>query len=362
MTVIDPRALEVVAPNLHHRWSGVTSTIATLVPEQAKTIAIAATGPGLPGHVPQVPFARVLAAGWSRPPDGRERVWHARRNDEMIVGVLMRDVLRQPWRLVFTSAARRDHSALTRWLLRRMDGVIATSAPAATHLRVPHVVVMHGVDTARFHPAGDRAAAWAATGLPGRYGIGCFGRLRAQKGTDVFVEAMIRLLPRHPDATAVLTGLEAAEEAAFVTGLKARVAEAGLGERIRFMGLQPAEAMPGWFRTVSLQVAPMRSEGFGLTPLEAMASGTPIVATDTGAARLLIRPGETGAVVEPGDVDGLTVAIEAYLADPGRMEAHGRAARAHVEAHHRLADEVAGIRAVYEAVRGPAVASGHDAP
>ena len=348
MSLVDPRAIAVVAPNLHRRWSGVTSTIVTLVPEQARTLAIASVGPGLPDRVPRVGFPALLRAGWTPPEGLARRVWHARRNDEMIVGVVLKHLLRQPWALVFTSAARRDHSALTRWLLRRMDAVIATSAPAASHLKVAHTIVMHGVDTERFRPAADRAAAWAATGLPGARGIGCFGRLRPQKGTDLFVEAMIALLPRHPDVTAVLTGLEAAEEKPFVDGLKARVAAAGLEGRIRFLGVRPEAEMPGWFRAVSLQVAPMRSEGFGLTPLEAMASGTPIVATDTGAAKLLVREGETGAIVPPDDQSGLAAAIEAYLADPARMAAHGLAARAHVEANHTLASEIAGIRAVYD--------------
>ena len=65
---------------------------------------------------------------------------------------------------------------------------------------------MHGVDTELYAPPADRAAAFAEGGLPGRYAIGCFGRVRAQKGSDVFVEAMCRLLPRYPDFTAMMVG------------------------------------------------------------------------------------------------------------------------------------------------------------
>ena len=346
----DPASIAVIAPNLHRRWSGVTSTIVTLVPEQAKTLAIASVGPGLPDHVPKVRLRDMILAGWSPPPGLKHRIWHARRNDEMIVGVLLKHLLRQPWKLVFTSAARRDHSALTRWLLGRMDAVIATSPQAASHLKVPHTIVMHGVDTQRFHPAPDRSAAWAATGEPGSHAIGCFGRLRAQKGTDLFVAAMIRLLPHYPGFTAVLTGLEAPEETGFISKLKEDVAVAGLGERIRFLGVRPSEDMPGWFRSVTLQVAPMRWEGFGLTPLEAMASGTVIVATDAGAASLLVRDGETGRLIAPDDLEALVAAIEPYLADPDLAERHGQQARDHVMAHHTLSGEIAGIRAVYDAV------------
>ncbi len=129
--------VEIVAPNLHRRFSGVTATIVALVPEQAKSVSIASCGPNLPESVPRVRLRDVIVGGWRRPPSGRRRIWHARRNDEMILGVLLARVLRQPWKLVFTSAARRDHTALTRFLLRRMDGVIATSEYAGAHLKVP---------------------------------------------------------------------------------------------------------------------------------------------------------------------------------------------------------------------------------
>ena len=71
---------------------------------------------------------------------------------------------------------------------------------------------MHGVDTDAYAPPADRAAAFAEAKLPGRYAIGCFGRVRAQKGTDVFVEAMCRLLPRYPDFTAIIVGAVVPEQ------------------------------------------------------------------------------------------------------------------------------------------------------
>ena len=79
---------------------------------------------------------------------------------------------------------------------------------------------MHGVDTDSYAPPPDRAAAFAESGLPGRYAIGCFGRVRAQKGTDVFVEAMCRLLPRYPDFTAVIVGAVVPEQQGFANELK----------------------------------------------------------------------------------------------------------------------------------------------
>src|SRR5207253_542562 len=84
-----------------------------------------------------------------------------------------------------------------------------------------------GVDTDAYAPPSDRAAAFAEAKLPGRYAIGCFGRVRAQKGTDVFVEAMCRLLPRYPDFTAVIVGAVVPEQQDFAHGLKQQIAAPG---------------------------------------------------------------------------------------------------------------------------------------
>jgi mannosyltransferase len=344
--------IDVIAPNLHRRYSGVTSTIVALVPEQAKRVRIASVGPNLPAHVPRVRFWRVVLGGWTLPASGRPRVWHARRNDEMIVGILLRYVLLQRWKLVFTSAAQRLHSRFTRFLLRRMDAVIATSEAAASYLERPATVIPHGVDLMRLQPPAGKEQAWRESGLPGRFGVGVFGRVRHQKGTDLFIEAMIRLLPRYPDWTAVITGLEASEEETFVAGLKRRIAEAKVEHRIFMLGLRPREEMARWFQRVSLYVAPMRWEGFGLTPLEAMASGAAVIATRTGAAPLLVADGETGTLIPPNDQEAMDGALERCLADPDLAHRQGAAGRLKAVKEHDLTREAASINAVYERVRG----------
>lgn len=349
MTAADLRQIAAVAPNLHYRYSGVTASIIAIVPEQAKTLAIASVGPHLPAHVPRIAFRQILTRGWSRPPGGRKkRIWHARRNDEMLIGVALRYILRQPWILVFSSVAQRKRTGLTKWLMRRMDAIVSPSEYSAAFCEGPVDIVHHGVDTAKFSPAPDRAAAWAETGLPGKYGVGVFGRVRHQKGSDLFIEAMIRLLPAYPAWTAVVTGLMAPEEAGFIAGLKARIAEAGLENRIALLGERPQEEVPLWFRRVSLYVAPMRNEGFGLTPLEAMSSGAAVVATRTGAAPYLVAEGVTGTIVPTGDLEALVAAIEPFLADPEKAAAFGRAGREKAVAHHSIATEAAEMNAVYE--------------
>ncbi len=340
---VDTRRIEVIAPNLKRRLSGVTATIARLVPVQAGAIGIAATGPGLPADLPHIPL-------WQLPflPRDRWRVWHARRNTEMLLGLVLRHLLRRRLRLLFTSASQRRHSRYTRWLIGRMDAVVATSRRTAGYLERPATVILHGIDTARFAPPEDPAALRRRLGLPEAGPlIGCYGRIRAQKGTDAFVEAMIRLLPDHPGATALVMGRATEKHQAFLAGLKRRAAAAGLADRIRFLPEVTVDRMPEWYQALDLFVAPQRWEGFGLTPLEAMACAVPVVATRVGAFEELVAPGETGALVAPGDIAALAKAADEILRDPARPATMGRAARARVLGGFRIEDEAAALVALY---------------
>src|SRR6201991_1653404 len=221
------RDLQLIVPNLHRRYSGVTATNRMVAPKLAKRFGAAWLGPDAPDGITRMGIADLLKLWRRRTP----LIWHARRNNEMIIGVLLR-ALGWPLKLVFTSAAQRHHSWITRWLIRRMDAIIATSDISASFLKVRATVIPHGVDTDRYAPPADRAAAFAESKLPGRYAIGCFGRVRAQKGTDVFVEAMCRLLPRYPDFTGVIVGAVVPEQQGFANGLKKQIEAAGLQARV----------------------------------------------------------------------------------------------------------------------------------
>jgi mannosyltransferase len=229
-----------------------------------------------------------------------------------------------------------------------MDAVIATTQEAAGF--VPHVraVVPHGVDTDRFHPAPDRAAAWAALEAGGTRAIATIGRIRPEKGTDLFVEAMLRLLPEMPDVVALVIGRAGGRHEAFLDRLKAQVAEAGLGERIRFTGEAPADRLPELLRALSLVVQLPRYEGYGMVPLEAMASGTPFVASDAGYFRAFSAEGRTGAVVATEDAAAAAEAVRSLLSDPARHDAMALAARDVVEAQFSARAEADGIAQVYE--------------
>src|ERR1700726_1012887 len=215
--------LQLIVPNLHRRYSGVTATNRMVAPKLAKMFRAAWLGRDAPDGIARMGAADLLKLWRRRTP----LIWHARRNNEMIVGVLLRS-LGWPLKLVFTSAAQRHHTWITRWLIRRMDAIIATSDISASFLKRQATVIPHGVDTDRYAPLTNRTAAFAQTGLPGRYGIGSFGRVRAQKGSHVFVDAMCRLLPRYPDFTAILVGAITAEHLAFANDLRRRIEAAGL--------------------------------------------------------------------------------------------------------------------------------------
>jgi len=345
--IADP---DVIAPNFKRRLSGVTTTLFRVVPVQAKRLSIAALGPAIPDEIPQIRFSDVL--GLSRRPMKRPfRIWHARRNIEMLPGVVLRDLLRFPLKLVFTSASQRRHTAWSRFLIGRMDAVIAVSDYSAAYLTRPHTVVMHGIDTGVFRPATPGEPPPQVLAGPGRL-IGCFGRIRAQKGTDVFIDAMIRVLPGFPDSRAVVLGRATAEHQGFLGELKQRVAAAGLTERILFPGEVGPLETPEYYRALSLFVAPQRWEGFGVTPLEAMASGVPVVATTVGAFPKLVVEGETGSLTPPDDVDAMAAATARWLADDAARIAAGAASRDRVQAQFSLESEADGINAVYQALWG----------
>lgn len=341
------RETRVIAPNFKQRLSGVTSTIIQLVPIQRRLgVKIAAVGPGLPDSVAKLKLWQLLGLAW--PFSGRSlRVWHARRNVELVGGLLLKYLLFAPLKLVFTSASQRHHQRFTKWLIRRADAVVATSRRTAAYLEVENQVIMHGIDTARFSPARDVADQKRAMGFRGDAKlIGCFGRIRHQKGTDLFVDAMIRLLPQYPEWTAIIAGRTTVEHGTFEKELREKIAAASLTDRIVFVGEH--RDIERWYQILSLYVAPQRWEGFGLTPLEAMACGMPVVATDVGAFSELVVHDRTGVVVERDDLESLTRGIQPYLADSKRLETHGLNALNHVRENFPLEREAQQLLQLYD--------------
>ncbi|ABF63455.1 glycosyl transferase group 1 [Ruegeria sp. TM1040] len=351
MSQIDLNQIDVIAPNFKKRYSGVTSTVIRLVPIQAREIAICAAAPDLPAEVPQVKPGALWTMARKGPSGAR--VWHARRNNEMVAGLLLKYLLGKRLKLLFTSAAQRRHTGFTRWLIRRMDAVIATSSRSASYLERNATVIRHGIDCDLFQPVADRAALRRALDLPeDGLLVGCFGRIRPQKGNDLFVKAMIAACRANPEVRGLMMGRATADNAEFLQGLKDEVAAASLSDRILFRDEVAVEDVPRHFQALDLYVAPQRWEGFGLTPLEAMSCGVPAVATRVGAFEELVIPGETGTLCDIEDVDKITADVIALLSDRDRLNEMATAAREHVAGTFRLEGEAAAIIAIYRKLLG----------
>ena len=113
------RDLQLIVANLHWRYSGVTATSRMVTPRLAKMFRTVWFGPDAPDGVTCLRFPGLLKLRRQQTPV----IWHARRNNDMMAGVLLK-AFGWPLRLLFTSAAQRHHTWITRWLISRMDAVI----------------------------------------------------------------------------------------------------------------------------------------------------------------------------------------------------------------------------------------------
>ncbi len=342
--------ISVVVPNLNSRLSGVTATVVRLVPMQVRR-GVIAVGYGLPPQIPKLSFGELLKLGRTRPGDGKPRVWHARRNNEMLLGVLLKYVLRHPYKLLFTSASQREHSSWTRFLIRKMDRVIATSAAGQQYLKVPSVVVHHGIDTDGFSPVTNVISHQNKLGLPTGPLVGCFGRIRHQKGTDVFVDAMIQAIPQMPDWRAVVLGRATEKHLGFLKEQKQKVEQAGLSDRILFVDEVPTHEMAAWYQALSIYVAPQRWEGFGLTPLEAMSCGVPVIATNRGAFGELVDHEKTGYIVQAGDQEPIAQHTLALAQDDNLRTQMAKDSRTRAVEHFQIQGEANRLLEIYEQMR-----------
>ena len=339
---------DVVVPNFHRRYTGVSATVQALIPYQRERISVGLWDWGGLPLAAQFCWFDLWRHGWTKPAHGGKRIWHARRDLEIVVGLLLREVLRQPWRVVFTSAAPKPPGLWLRWLMGHCDALIATSERSAAFLPGPSTVIHHGVDTAFYCPQalegqpGELSGKLATT----RRWIGAFGRIRFSKGSDLLVEALVQVLPDYPDVSAFFTGLCKPRDQAYFEAMVAKIRAAGLEERICFLGDLDRNQVRALFQQASLCVAASRREGFGLTPLEAMASGTAVLTSGAGVWPQVVDPA-VGLRFETNQLEDLVAKLRLLLADPGRLQAMGEAGRQRAVARHSLAREVEAIHQLY---------------
>jgi glycosyltransferase involved in cell wall biosynthesis len=199
------------------------------------------------------------------------------------------------------------------------------------------VVIRSGIDLGALAPLGPaaRRAVRAVEGvLDARPVISLVQRLSPPKTPLVFVHALPRILAERPDAAVWIVGdgpLRAAADAA--------VAATGLGARVRFLGLR--KDVPDLVSASDVTVHSSLREGLPRVVLEALAVGTPVVATRVGGVPDAIADGVNGLLVPPEDPAALAAAVLATLADPAAAARRATAGRAAVLpfSAHRMLDE-----------------------
>jgi glycosyltransferase involved in cell wall biosynthesis len=139
------------------------------------------------------------------------------------------------------------------------------------------------------------------------------GRVSARKGTDVAVAALAALAGRGVDATLDLVGGVFPGYEWFEADVRRQVAEAGLDDRVRWLGVLP-DVWPA-LQAADVVLVPSRVEPFGNAAVEAMLAGRPVVASRAQGLREIVRPGENGELAEPGDAGSLADAIGRIVAD-----------------------------------------------
>jgi mannosyltransferase len=112
-------------------------------------------------------------------------------------------------------------------------------------------------------------------------------------------------------------------------------------------GELPIEEVQCWYKRLTIYAFTSRNEGFGLTLIEAMATGAALVASRAGAAELVVEDGVSGVLIPPGDVDALVAALEPLMRDVASADAMGARARQRVLEKFSLDAEAKGIARVY---------------
>jgi glycosyltransferase involved in cell wall biosynthesis len=144
------------------------------------------------------------------------------------------------------------------------------------------------------------------------------GRLTAQKALDVALAALARV----PDATLTIAG-----DGDRLDELRRQASELGLNGRVRFVGAQPREEVLALFASAQAALLSSAWENFPHTVVEALAAGTPVIATDVGGVREAVVDDVNGLLVPPGDVEALAAAMLRFVGDDELRERLRAAAR-----------------------------------
>ena len=221
--------------------------------------------------------------------------------------------------------------------LRRAEGIVAVSRHTAeTTAKVQGVarkkisVLSPALDPRHSAPNGE-SPQWPVP--PGSRVLLTVARLLASepgKGVDTVIRALPRLLKSFPNLYYVVIGDGDGRPA-----LEKLAAECGVAARVLFPGSQSG-SLRRCYDAADVFVMPSRQEGFGIVYLEAMAAARPVVGAACGGATEVVADGETGFLVNYGDVPALETRLAALLADDGLRKQMGEAGRRKTETQYRF--------------------------
>ncbi|GIV96211.1 MAG: 1,2-diacylglycerol 3-glucosyltransferase [Herpetosiphonaceae bacterium] len=180
-------------------------------------------------------------------------------------------------------------------------------------LNIP--IIYNGVETDVFIPAETRS---------GPINVLCVGRLIERKGQHHLLRAFARLQQQLPNHLLVLTLVGTGD---FEPTLKHLAYDLGIIDSVHFTGFVSREEMPALYRSADIFVLPSQNEGMSIALLEALASGLPVVVTDTGGTDELVTPGINGLVVGWADVEALVAALQKLIEDENLRRRMGTASR-----------------------------------
>lgn len=211
-------------------------------------------------------------------------------------------------------------------------------------------VVYNGLSIADWNRALNPARGRELLGVsPGVPLVGIVGRLDKWKGHRVFLRAMAKLRTRVPEVRGVVVGDAPPELPAYRPELEQLTVQLGLAETVSFVPFQTELAAV--MSALNVAVLPSTSpEPFGRVLIEAMAAGTPVVASDSGASREIVDDGQQGILFPPGDDEALVDAVARLLSDRSLATEMGRAGQKRVAERFDSAQYVAGVEAVYRDV------------
>ena len=341
---------DVIVANLNPYFTGVTATLENLYPLQAREVSLGLHGYNLSFATKKVSFRELLWHARHAPADKPFRIYHARRAVDLRRGLFLRDFCRAKIKVLFTSVKQSRHSFPLRRMISRCDGVIALTEQAAR--LCPHVraVIPHGVDTRRFAPVlKENWEAYAQSrNLGGKRAVGQIGNIRRSKGSDVFVRALCRVLPFFPDVVGVVAGRWLVKDAPLRWRLQKMTHEAGIADRVLWLGQTSYDAIPSLLRSLDLYVSCSLKEGFSMAALEALSCGTPLLLSRCGGAEQVVAEGETGYIVPCGDEEALAERLYRFLALKDGKARMTHACRSRAEKFFGIEREAAAIVSVYK--------------